>query len=390
MIAIETLQRYIGLCNDVIEKNDSNSAEILENEIIAVFDNEIKGIRGGLSNYSPCFLGSTPYGTVTDNMEVDFIKDITLLKSKIQAELEKNPTASSTTISNDKPKKVFVSHASNDKSFVELFVNLLEDIGLSEDEIVCSSIPGYGIPLGKDIYDWLSEQFQNCDLHIIFVLSNNYYNSVACLNEMGAAWVLKQKYDTVLLPEFDFPQIKGAINPQQIGIKLDSDCAELNQRLNELKDSLIEEFELKSLSASKWERHRNEFVCKISSITEELSACESEDSCESKNTISIDAAVLLAYAANDKSGRIIMVSTLSGLSVSAGGWNFVDSNGGAREEARWTGVVNDLERYGLIEDGSYKHQVFAVTNIGYKIADEAKEKLGIDFNNSPDSYLMED
>lgn len=77
---------------------------------------------------------------------------------------------------------------------------------------------------------------------------------------MGAAWVLKQKYDTILLPEFDFPQIKGAINPQQIGIKLDSDCTELNQRLNELKDSLIDEFELQSLSTAKWERHRNEFV----------------------------------------------------------------------------------------------------------------------------------
>lgn len=224
MIAIETLQRYITLCDNVICNNDSSGAETLENEIISVFDNEINGIRGGLSNYSPCFLGSTPYGTVSDNIDVDFLKDIALLKSKLQAELEKNQNDKSISVSDKKPKKVFISHATNDKQFVQLIVNLLEDIGLSETEIVCSSIPGYGIPLGKDIYDWLSEQFQNCDLHIIFILSDNYYNSVACLNEMGAAWVLKQKYDTVLLPEFDFPQIKGAINPQQIGIKLDSDC----------------------------------------------------------------------------------------------------------------------------------------------------------------------
>ncbi len=389
MIAIETLQRYITLCDNVICNNDYSGAETLESEIISVFDNEINGIRGGLSNYSPCFLGSTPYGTVTDNIDVDLLNDIALLKSKLQAELEKIMVENSKAISNIKPKKVFVSHASNDKLFVELFVNLLEDIGLSETEIVCSSIPGYGIPLGKDIYDWLSEQFQNCDLHIIFILSDNYYNSVACLNEMGAAWVLKQKYDTVLLPEFDFPQIKGAINPQQIGIKLDSDCTELNQRLNELKDSLIDEFELQSLSAAKWERHRNEFVNKIASVSEEICDDETSNDSESQSSISTDAAVLLAYAANDASGRIIMVSTLGGLSVCAGKWNFVDANGGARENARWNGAVDELESYGLIEDGSYKHQVFAVTHIGYKVADEVKKKLEIDFNNSPDQYLAE-
>lgn len=83
-----------------------------------------------------------------------------------------------------------------------------------------------------------------------------------------------------------------------------------------------------------------------------------------------------------------MVNSLSGLSVNAGKWNFVDSDGGAREEARWSGAVNELESYGLIEDGSYKHQVFAVTSTGYKVADEVKAKLSIDTDNSPDDYLI--
>lgn len=390
MISRKTLQKYIELCNNVINNNDFSGAETLENEIVSVLGNEINEITSGLLNYSPCFLDSTPYGTASNNINVDFLKDIALLKSKLQVELEKITTKNSKTISNNKPKKVFISHASGDKLFVELFVNLLEDIGLSENEIVCSSIPGYGIPLGKDIYDWLSEQFQNYDLHIIFVLSKNYYNSVACLNEMGAAWVLKRKYDTVLLPKFVFSQIQGAINPKQIGIKLDSDFTELNQRLNELKDNLIKEFELKALSASKWERHRNEFVNEIASVSAEICDDETSNNSESKSSISKDAAVLLAYAANDISGRIIMVNFINGLSVSAGKWNFVDPNGGAREEARWSGAVDELENYGLIKDGSYKHQVFAVTHTGYQAADEIKEKLKIDFNNSPDQYLVLD
>lgn len=386
MIKIVTFQKYIESCDHIINNSkDPNEAKELENEIVSVLGNDIKNIRKGLSCYKQrCF-----YGDETTNIDIDYIGDIRVLRSKLQVELEKISAENSISTSNNKPKKVFISHASKDKSFVELFVNLLEDIGLSETEIVCSSIPRYGIPLGKDIYDWLSEQFQNCDLHIIFILSDNYYNSVACLNEMGAAWVLKQKYDTVLLPEFDFPQIKGAINPQQIGIKLDSDCTELNQRLNELKDSLIDEFELQSLSAAKWERHRNEFVNKIASVSEKICNDETSNNSEGESSISKDAAVLLAYAANDTTGRIIMASSLGGLSVSAGSWNFVDPNGGARENARWSGAVDELESYGLIEDGSYKHQVFAVTHIGYKVADEIKEKLDIDFNNSPDQYLIE-
>lgn len=385
MIKIATIQRYIESCDRIINNSkDPNEAKELENEIVSVLGNDIKNIRNGLSRY----MQRGFYGDETKNIDIDYIGDIRILRSKLQVELEKISDENSISTSDNKLKKVFISHASKDKSFVELFVNLLEDIGLSETEIVCSSIPRYGIPLGKDIYDWLSEQFQNCDLHIIFILSDNYYNSVACLNEMGAAWVLKQKYDTVLLPEFDFPQIKGAINPQQIGIKLDSDCTELNQRLNELKDSLIDEFELNSMSASKWERHRNEFVSKISSVTEQIQNDESNDNYESKSSISKDAAVLLAYAANDSSGRIIMIRSLSGLSVNARKWNFVDSNGGAREEARWSEAVDELENYGLIEDGSYEHQVFAVTHTGYKVADEITEKLNIDFDNSPDQYLI--
>ena len=297
MIKIATIQRYIESCDRIINNSkDPNEAKELEKEIVSVLGNDIKNIRNGLSRY----MQRGFYGDETKDIDIDYIRDIRILRSKLQFELEKISDENSISTSDNKPKKVFISHASNDKPFVQLIVNLLEDIGLSETEIVCSSIPGYGIPLGKDIYDWLSEQFQNCDLHIIFILSDNYYNSVACLNEMGAAWVLKQKYDTVLLPEFDFPQIKGAINPQQIGIKLDSDCTELNQRLNELKDSLIDEFKLQSLSAAKWERHRNEFVNKIAFVSEEICDDETSNDSKSQSSISTDAAVLLAYAANDE------------------------------------------------------------------------------------------
>lgn len=116
-------------------------------------------------------------------------------------------------------KKIFISHASTDKDYVEKIVDLLIDIGIRENQIFCSSVPGFGIPLGKDIYEYLREEFIDNDLHVIFALSNNYYASVACMNEMGAAWVLQNDYDVILLPGFNYSEIKGAINPRKISIK---------------------------------------------------------------------------------------------------------------------------------------------------------------------------
>lgn len=288
-------------------------------------------------------------------------------------------------------EKVFISHSSKDKPYVKLLVDLLEGIGLSENEMVCSSVSGYGIPLGNDIYEWLSEQFGNCKLHIIFVLSTNYYESVACLNEMGAAWVLKQKYDILLLPGFDFQKIEGAINPQQIGIKLDSDTDELKQRLNELKDSLIKEFNDKHISDLKWERKRDEFINNVAMLKETKQNQESEINTyeipQPENRISKDALILLIYAASDNSGQIIMSRTLSGLSVYGGGYNFIRGERNAREEARWSAAVEELEDNNLIADRGYKHEIFEVTNDGYEIADAFKDKWNIDTDNSPDKYL---
>jgi predicted RNA-binding Zn-ribbon protein involved in translation (DUF1610 family) len=163
-----------------------------------------------------------------------------------------------------KSPKVFISHSSQDKDSVTCFVDFLEDIGLKEEQIFCSSVPGYGIPLDEDIYDYLKKQFQDYDLHVIFVLSNCYYNSVACMNEMGAAWVLQNKYTTLLLPGFKFHEIKGAINPRQIGLKLDSDLEEIKEKLGQLKESLTQEFELENISDVRWERKRDAFINAIS------------------------------------------------------------------------------------------------------------------------------
>ena len=100
---------------------------------------------------------------------------------------------------------------------------------------------------------------------MIFVLSDNYYNSPACMNEMGAAWVLKNEYTSILLPKFEYKEIKGAVNPNKIGMKLDDDDELLKKRLGELKNIISEKFGI-SVPDMRWEKKRNDFIKTIRNI----------------------------------------------------------------------------------------------------------------------------
>lgn len=137
----------------------------------------------------------------------------------------------------DHPQKsstLFISHASKDREYVKELVTFLNLLQIKN--IVCSSLEDYQIPNDVDIYEYLKERI-NEDGRVMFILSENYYGSAACLNEMGACWVLNKKYTTILTPNFNFEQIQGAINPNQMSFKINDEG-----RLKSLLTSLHEEF----------------------------------------------------------------------------------------------------------------------------------------------------
>lgn len=168
-------------------------------------------------------------------------------------------------------KKVFISHAEKDSRIVSAFVDLLYDIGLSNDDMFCSSRTDIGVPVTEDIYDYLRYQLDSDNVITIFMLSDNYYNSPACLNEMGAVWIKQQNYFTFLLPEFEFKDIKGAINPNKKGIKLDSHNSKLKGELTNFKKEIEKLFSIsKSIDENRWEMQRDRFIDIIAHYSTEL------------------------------------------------------------------------------------------------------------------------
>ncbi|MCU7836486.1 MAG: toll/interleukin-1 receptor domain-containing protein [gamma proteobacterium symbiont of Taylorina sp.] len=163
---------------------------------------------------------------------------------------------------NSQSNRIFISHSSGDAKIVEKFVGLMESIGLTNEHIFCSSVPGYGIPLGENIYDYLKKEFEDSNLFVIFILSDNYYKSVSCLNEMGATWINKYDYQSILLNDFKFNDIAGAIDPRNISFSVEDES-----RLNEFKDKIIDTFNLPSKNSSRWEQQRDEFIQNSKNIT---------------------------------------------------------------------------------------------------------------------------
>lgn len=275
------------------------------------------------------------------------------------AEISKTFTVKEESTMLQKSPKIFISHSSQDKEYVTCLVDFLEDIGLKENQLFCSSVPGYGIPLDEDIYDYLKQQFQEHDLHVILVLSDNYYQSVACMNEMGAAWILQSKYTTILLPGFEFKEIKGAINPRKIGLKLDSDPIEVKEKLGQLKNVLSQEFGLEQISDVRWERKRDSFIDTITQLK------------TVKLVISDEAMKLLQTACEASDGTILKSEDLSGTYIETNGENFIVAQE-RREVAKWEGALEELSNMGFIQLKGLSGDIFVVSKNGYDYIEQSK------------------
>jgi len=157
------------------------------------------------------------------------------------------------------PNKIFISHASADSRVVEEIIDLLENIGLGSNQIFCSSIEGYGINLGDNFLETIKNEINDSVL-VLFILSNSFYSSPICLCEMGATWVMSTNHIPILIPPFDFTDIKGVI-PLTQGLKIDD-----ARKWNSLKQKIEVEFKLTPWDSSKWERKRNKAIVTIDRI----------------------------------------------------------------------------------------------------------------------------
>ena len=141
-------------------------------------------------------------------------------------------------------RKILISHASTDHLVVDPFIELLEAVGFTDELLLYTSFDSTGIPIRKDSSEHIKDAFNDNDLHVVFMLSENFYKRVMCLNEMGAAWVKGCIHDFIFLPDFTLPDsnfIQGALNPRIQGFFIDN-----KERVAEFIGGIMQEFGVES------------------------------------------------------------------------------------------------------------------------------------------------
>ncbi len=296
--------------------------------------------------------------------------DFSLLKSKLTAISKKkghyfpektNKKASET---DNKEPLIFISHSSKNKKQVQLFADMLLTIGLQPKiHVFCSSLPGYDIPVGEKIREYLHTLFLDYSLHVIFIQSADYYKSPYCLNEMGAAWVLQKQHTSVLLSGFDPADMKGIIKNDTVSIMLDHDKYEVRDKLNQLRNTLIEEFHVEKTPDSVWERARDIFIDNVNSVmsTPEKAVDDTAPSAINKEVIEF-----LSKISKSPNASLFICPNLShGHTIETGSEIIATEYPDRREYAKWEEVIDNCVKFGYLKKTNDK--MYVLTNSGYQI-----------------------
>lgn len=149
--------------------------------------------------------------------------------------------------------KVFISHSSKDKLITDALVELLKKGGIPENQIVASSTPGTQIHTGASLYTELRNELSNDNVFVFFLLSDNFYESTVCLNEMGATWVKGVPYMPMILPGFSFSKVEGVIKEnERVGVSLFNLDENTRERFGHIKTALADRFGI-DIPDANWE-----------------------------------------------------------------------------------------------------------------------------------------
>ena len=157
--------------------------------------------------------------------------------------------------------KIFISHSSTDRIYTDLLVEFFVDgLGLDSNDIFCSSVPGYDIPIGVDFNEYILNKIrESSEFYTIAIISNSYYNSRYCIYELGAAWGLGKTNDCIIpfiVEDMDRGGPKDFIRYKQ------SVVGELAADINKLSDKIrnTPSIQKRNIATEKFEKEREKLI----------------------------------------------------------------------------------------------------------------------------------
>lgn len=158
-------------------------------------------------------------------------------------------------------KLVFISHASADKDYMDAFMThiLKSGLGLSDQNIICTSFERTGVDAGDNIPQYIKTKIEKANI-VLCMVSNNYKASEVCMNEVGAAWALDKKLVSIVLPKISFSELGWLTNLDKAA-KMDDE-----ESLDKLVEVIANNLNLTIPTPLHWNPEKKKFLNAISVI----------------------------------------------------------------------------------------------------------------------------
>lgn len=259
-LKLKEINEIISWCDRMIDVAQKNGYIKSNHEYYRTYCNKIQIF---CNTHNLVDMNYAPYAIL--NMYWQPFSDVSLLISEI-VEIRHNLVLLKHDLFKDTYEEIFISHREKDADQVAAFVELLHVIGIprktsqdSESIIFCTSHPEGYIKNGERNLDKIRDMI-NTDKHVFYILwyTDSYFESPACLNEAGAIWAMKKKYQEILIPTFDENKINGLLDKQPVWFRTDNKA-----RLNTFKEQIEEMFGLIPIDFNVWENARDNFIEQI-------------------------------------------------------------------------------------------------------------------------------
>ena len=127
-----------------------------------------------------------------------------------QMEAQSNPTRA--TASNERAISIFISHSSKDIELAEMMIELMRlGIGLTEEDIRCTSVDGYRFEVGADTDVQLKQEVKSSKAFIGLITPSSI-ESAYVLFELGARWGADLHLAPVLARGADANFLRGPLS----------------------------------------------------------------------------------------------------------------------------------------------------------------------------------
>lgn len=160
--------------------------------------------------------------------------------------------------------QIVVSHASADVEVVRALVELLRlGCNVPRERIICTSIPGMGVPQGEPFTTWIRDRVRSAAL-IVAVITPSYYDSVFCCCELGAWWALEKPLLPLLVPPLGYGDLQAVLTGVQAALV--TNRADLDSLYDHVRQALA----LGPGSTPNWSEARDRFLVELEGIVERV------------------------------------------------------------------------------------------------------------------------